>query len=97
MDKLLALVFVFLLFLCHSLVRLTRFMLDQHHLYKALVNIPGPEFRLSFFGNLNLLLEIAKNSDNRADVSKGKCICLFAIDTSKMSPLSETRPEANAN
>lgn len=65
-------VFVILLILVHTLVKSTRFILEQYRLYRDLKAIPGPEIRLPFFGNLNLLLDIAKNAESRDDVSKGR-------------------------
>lgn len=65
--------FVLALFVAHILVKLSRFALEQYHLYQALKCIPGPEIRIPLFGNINLLLDIASQIEIKNDVSKGKC------------------------
>lgn len=50
-------------------VRLVQFIKRQRCLYESLKSIPGPEYRFSFWGNIPLLLEIARNPSGKADIS----------------------------
>lgn len=58
--------------LLQYLVRLVQFFKRQRCLYESLKSIPGPEYRFSFWGNIPLLLEIARNPSGKADISISK-------------------------